>query len=134
MKEGNDLISLVNETTKSVDTVSARIDAMLRTPASGRPFDIMDYHNTVLLASDAVRQANSLLASMDELLASPNWEQRKPVVLKLAADVESQGEELVTHAFLMGLALMLTFFLGMFVLIGYASRRFSGLRKEQGTA
>lgn len=134
MSEGNDLISLVNETTKSVDTVSTRIDSMLSTPETGRPFDIMDYHNTVLLASDTVKQANSLLASVDELLASPNWEKRMPVVLKLADGLESEGEELVTHAFLLGLALVLTFFLGMFVLIGYASRRFIGLRKDQGTA
>ena len=134
MSEGNDLMSLVNETTKSVDTVSARIDSMLRTPSTGRPFDIMDYYNTVMLASDTVKQTNSLLASVDELLASPNWEKRMPVVLKLADGIESEGEELVTHAFLLGLALVLTFFLGMFVLIGYASRRFIGLRKDQGTA
>ncbi len=134
MKEGIDLISLVNETTNTVDEVSVRIDSMLRTPSTGRPFDIMDYYNTVLEASSAVKQANSLLASMDELLASPNWEKRMPVALKLADGVESEGEELLTHAFLLGLALLLFFFLGMFVLIRYASRQFIGLRKEQGIA
>ncbi len=134
MSEGNDLTSLVNETTKSVDTVSTRIDSMLHTPETGRPFDIMDYYNTVLLVSDSAKQANSLLTSMEELLASPNWEKRMPVVLKLADGVESEGEEFVTHAFLLCIALMLIFFLGMFILIRYASRQFIGLRKEQGTA
>jgi hypothetical protein len=106
---------------------------MIRTPSGVRPFDIMDYHNTVVVASDTVKQANLLLDSVDELLASTNWEKRMPVVLKLADGVESEGEELITHAFLLGLALMLIFFLGMFILIRYASRQFIGLRKEQGT-
>jgi len=133
MSEGNDLISLVNETTKSIDTVSSHIDSMLWEPGEGRrPFDIMDYYNTALLVSDSVKQANSLLASMEELLASPNWEKRMPVVLKLADGFESEGEELVTHAFLLGLGLMLIFFLGMLILIRYASRQLVGLRKEQG--
>ena len=134
MKDGEDLISLVNETTKTVDTVSARIDSLLSAPKTGRPFDIMDYHNTVLLASDTVKQANSLLASVEGLLTSPDWQKQMPVALKLADGVESKGEELVTHAFLLGLALMLIFFFGMFILIRYASRKFIGLRKEQGIA
>jgi len=134
MKEGNDLITLVNETAKVVETVSVRIDSMLNAPITGRPFDIMDYYNTVSAASGTVKQVNSLLDSVDELLASPNWDQRMPVVLKLVDGVESEGEELVTHAFLLGIALMLIFFLGMFFLIRYASRQFIGLRREQGTA
>ncbi len=134
MREGKELVSLVNETTTTVDAVSARIDSMLRTPATGRPFDIMDYYNTVSAAADTVIKLQSLLDSADELLASPNWDQRMPVVLNLADGVESEGEKLVTYAFLLGLALMLIFFLGMFILIRYASRQFIGLRKEQGTA
>jgi hypothetical protein len=134
MKEGNDLITLVNETTKVVDTVSVRIDSMLNAPATGRPFDIMDYYNTVSAASGTVKQVNSLLDSVDELLASPNWDQRMPVVLKLVDGVESEGEELITHGFLLGIALMLIFFLGVFILIRYAARQFIGLRREQGTA
>jgi len=134
MREAKELISLVDETAKTVDTLSARIDTMIRTPGTGRPFDIMDYYNTVLAASDAVKQASSLLDSVDELLASPNWEQWMPVVLKLANRVESEGEEFINHAFLLGIALMLIFFLGMFILIRYAARQFAGLRKEQGAA
>jgi hypothetical protein len=107
---------------------------MIRTPGTGKPFDIMDYYNTVLAASDAVKQASSLLDSVDELLASPNWEQRMPVVLKITDRVESEGEEFINHAFLLAIALMLIFFLGMFILIRYASRQFAGLRKEQGAA
>lgn len=134
MSEGNDLISLVNETTKTVDYTASRIDSMLRNPETGRPFDIMNYYNTVLLASDAVKQANSLLDSVEELLASPKWEQQMPVVLKLADAVESEGEELVTHAFVLGIALIIIFSLAMLVLIRYAARQFAGLRKERGTA
>ena len=131
MREAKELIALVNETTHTVDTVSLRIDKMLSAPGEGRrPFDIMDYYNTVSAASDTVNQVNSALDSVDELLASPNWEQKMPVVLKLTDAVESQGEEFMTHVFLLGLGLMLIFFLGMFLLIRYATRRYAGLRKE----
>ena len=115
MKEGNDLISSVNETTKTVDTVFARIYTMLRTPATGRPFDIMDYHNTMVVVSDALKQANLVLDSMDELLTSADWEQRMPVLLRLADRVESKGEELVTQIFIYGVALILIFFLALFL-------------------
>jgi hypothetical protein len=134
MREAKELISLVNDTTKTVDAVSARIDKMIRTPASGRPFDIMDYYNTVVVASDTVKQANSLVDSVDSLLASPNWGQQMPVVLKLTDGVASESKGVITHVFLLGIALMLIFFLGMFILIRYASRQFIGLRREQGTA
>jgi signal transduction histidine kinase len=134
MKEGNDLISLVSETTKSVDILSEKIDTMLRTPRGVRPFDIMDYQNTVLAASDAVRQANSLLDSVDNLLASPNWEQKMPVMLKLTDGVASESKGVITHAFVLGFALIIIFSVAMLVLIRYAARQFAGLRKEQGTA
>jgi hypothetical protein len=131
MREAKELIALVNETTHTVDTVSLRIDKMLSAPGEGRrPFDIMDYYNTVSAASDTVKQVNSALDSVDELLASPNWDERMPVVLKLTDAVGSEGEEFMTHVFLLGLGLMLIFFLGMFILIRYASRQFAGLRKE----
>ena len=123
MQEGNDLISLVNETTKSVDTVSERIDAMIREPSAVRPIDIMDYQNTVLAVSNAVEQAKSLLDEFDELMVSPDWEKRLPGVIKLADGVESEGEELVTHVFIYGAMLILVFFLCLFG-YRYASKRF----------
>ena len=89
----------------------------------------MDYYNTVLIASDAVEQANSLVDSMEALLASPDWQKQMPVALKLAAGVESQGEELVTHAFVYGAALILVFFVALFLtLVGYryVSKRLEG--------
>ena len=91
-------------------------------------------------ASDTVKQTNSLLDSVDELLPSPNWEQRMPVVLKLADGVESESEEFINHAFSLGIALMLILFLGMSILIRYASsssldcEKSKELPKEWGVA
>jgi len=45
MREAKELISLVNETTNTVEAVSARIDKMLSAPGEGRrPFDIEVFH------------------------------------------------------------------------------------------
>jgi len=130
MRDAKELISLVNETTHAVDTVSVRIDSMLSSPKTGRPFDIMDYYNTVSAASDTVKQVNVLLDSAEGLLGSPNWEQPMPGMFKLANGLASEGKKLITHVFFLGIGLMLLFFLGMFILIRYGARQFAGLRKE----
>jgi hypothetical protein len=131
MREAKGLISLVNETAQTVATVSAGIDKMLAAPGEGRrPFDIMDYYNTVSVASDTVKQVSVLLDSAERLLGSPNWEQPMPGMFTLANGVASEGKGVITHTFLLGIALMLIFFLGMFILIRYAARQFAGLRKE----
>ncbi len=121
VRESKDLIALVNDTTKTVDTTSARIDGLLTRPSSGRPFDIMDYYNTVLAASDTVQQANLLLDSAGEVMASANWEQGTPVVLKkITDDVAAEGKGVITHAAIMGAALILFFCLTFFpALLGY---------------
>jgi len=135
MREAKELISLVKETTRAVDTVSVRIDKMLSAPGEGRrPFDIMDYYNTVSAASDTVKQVNVLLGSAERLLGSPSWEQPMPGMFKLANGLASQGKGVITHVFLLGIGLMLLFFLGMFILIRYGARQFAGLRKEGGSA
>jgi hypothetical protein len=123
LEEGSNAIALVNETTKSVDGVSARIDTMIRTPSAGRPFDIMDYQNTVLAVSNTLAQAKSVLDEFDELMASPDWEKRMPVLLRLADGVQSEViEESITDAFIYGVALILIFFLCLFG-YRYASKR-----------
>jgi hypothetical protein len=131
MREGNDLLARVDETAKTVDSTATQIDSILRTPASGRPFDIMDYYNTVLAAADALTQANSLIGSMDRLLASPEWEQHKqtPLLVRVVEQVQSETKEVITHAFGHGVALILIFFIAMFLtLVGYryVSKRIKG--------
>ena len=120
MREGNNLISVVNGTTKMVDTITARVDALIKEPPSGHPFDIKDYYNTVLAVSDAVKHGDLFLDSLAELLASPDWEQRVPVVLKITDGVASEGRGLITHAVFMGAALIVFFCVVFFpALLGY---------------
>jgi hypothetical protein len=129
MREGNDLLARVDETTKTVDSTATRIDSILRTPGSGRPFDIMDYQNTVLAASNAFKQANSLVDTMDRLLASPDYEQYKPMLIRVVEGVESEAEKVISHAFGHGVALILIFFIALFLtLVGYryVSKRIKG--------
>jgi hypothetical protein len=126
VRESNDLISLINDTTRTVDTTSARIDGLLTRPSTGRPFDIMEYYNTVLATSDTVKQANSLFDSVSEVLASVNWAQGPPVVLKITDGVASEGKEVITHAAIMGAALILFFcliFFSALLIYRYVSKR-----------
>jgi len=127
MKEGNSVIALVNETTKSVDSTASRIDSMLRTPSSGRPFDIMDYKNTVLAVSDTLVQAKSLLDEFDKLMISTDWEKRIPLLLKLADGVQAEViEDSIADGFIYGAALILIFFMALFLtLLGY---RYASIR------
>ena len=94
----------------------------------------MDYYNTVSEASDTVKQLSVLLDSAEGLLASPNWEQPMPGIFKLTNGVASEGKGVITHAFLLGLGLILCFFLAMLFLIRYGAKQFGGLRKERGSA
>jgi hypothetical protein len=109
MKEGNDLISLVNETTKTVGGVSERIDTMIRTPSLERPFDIMDYQNTVLAASDTLKQANSFLDSFDRTLTAQ-------VIKNIVAEFDQVAENRVNHIF-WRLAVLLVIFCASAVII-----------------
>ncbi len=83
-----------------------------------------------MAASDAMKQASTLLDSVEDLLSSSDWQQRMPVLLRLADGVELESEELITHAFLLLLTLLIIFFLDVFFLIAYASRQCGGLRRK----
>ncbi len=122
MREGSELISLVNETTKSVESTSLRIDAMLRTPASGRPFDIMDYQNTVLAVSDTLVGVKILLHEFDELAAAKDLQKPFPLVVKITDRLGLETQEVITHAFILGAVLILIFFLSLFG-YRYAAKR-----------
>jgi hypothetical protein len=136
IKEGYDLVSLVNETAKLVGPTVAQIDSMMLRAPKGRPFDIMDYYNTVLSASDVITKANTFLDSADQLIASPKWEQQRPGMLTITSDIASEGKSVITHAFVLGIALIISliivFSLVMLVLIRYAAKQYRGLRQDQG--
>jgi hypothetical protein len=87
----------------------------------------MNYYDTIVAASDTVKQTNLLVDSIAELLASPNLGKQVPVVLKFTDGVSSEGKELITHAVLMGAALIVFFCVVFFpALLGYryAAKKF----------
>jgi hypothetical protein len=122
MRDGSELISLVNETTQSVESTSVRIDSMLRTPASGRPFDIMDYHNTVLAVSDTLAKVKALLGEYDGLVADADFQKPFPLVVEITDRLGLETQEVITHAFILGAVLILIFFLSLFG-YRYAAKR-----------
>lgn len=97
---------------------------------SAKPFDIRDYHQILSEFAITVKQLNSLVGSVDELLTSPKLETPLPVVFKLTDRMESLGETWMKEAFILGGALILFFFITLFV-YRIVSQRIMASRKGQ---
>jgi cell division septation protein DedD len=80
-----------------------------------------------------VKQLNSLVSSVDELLASPKLETPLPVVFKFTDRMESLGETWMKESFILGGALILLFFITLLV-YRIVSQRLLASRKGQGIA
>ena len=114
LETGNELAARINTTVTSVDTLAARFETG---PAqkSSEPFDIEDYQQIVSDFSGTVSQLNRLVIAIEELLVSPKLDKRLQVVFKVADRMESMGQSWMKEAFFLGVALILTFFIILFL-------------------
>jgi ABC-type transport system involved in cytochrome c biogenesis permease component len=82
-----------------------------------RPFDIVDYQETLAEATVTVREVQTVLMSIERLLSADSAEGHMESILESANRFEDEVvDEILTRAFLYGVALMLLFFA---VLLGY---------------
>jgi hypothetical protein len=100
LREGNALVS-------SVDTLIARFDTgasdeEAEPDGESVPFDIKDYQATLKTASETVESVIGLTAALDKLLTSPGWEKRMPELVGLIDRGQSETEETLNHAFMLG--------------------------------
>jgi hypothetical protein len=122
MKVGNELVSLINTTVRSTEPIVNRIYAE---PAD-TDTDETDYAVVAVRMKEAIQELNTTLQSTEKLLESKAWKETLPLLVKVADRTESEGEELLNHAFYVGAGLILIFFLALtLTLLGYlyASRR-----------
>ncbi|MBW2492151.1 MAG: hypothetical protein JRE65_13500 [Deltaproteobacteria bacterium] len=109
---------VANELMASSNTLAGRFGmqeekAAKETPSE--PFDIKDYQATLVEASKVIQQTDALVKTVDHFLLSPEWEKSLPRFIEALNSAETEGEEWVNHAFLIGTGLILFFFFTLFV-------------------
>ena len=80
----------------------------------------------VVSMKETIQELNTTLHSTEKLLASQAWKEILPLLIRVADRTESEGEELLSHAFYVVAGLILIFFLALtLTLLGYlyASRK-----------
>jgi hypothetical protein len=124
MKVGNDLVALINTTVRATEPIVNRIYSE---PAdTDTDTEKTDYALVVVRMKEAIQELNTTLQSTEKLLESQAWKETLPLLVNVADRTESEGEELLNHAFYVGAGLILIFFLALtLTLLGYlyASRR-----------
>ncbi|UCG11257.1 MAG: hypothetical protein JSU72_11940 [Deltaproteobacteria bacterium] len=128
-------LTVGNELVGTANTLAARLN-LGEKGTSSEPFDIKDYQATLVQASTAMQQLEVILRSFDQLMLSPGWEQNLPRMVEAITQVRAQGDEWVTHAFLLGILLILFLLMGAVVAMlsyRFAARRLFGPQGEPGS-
>ena len=117
MTELRQTLVAANELMTSTNTLASRFGmqegkAAKETPSE--PFDIKDYQATLVEASKVIQQTDALTKTVDNFLLSPEWEKNLPRFIEALNGAEKEGEEWITHAFILGVGLILFFFLTLF--------------------
>lgn len=108
LETGRELAVVLGETIGATDTLIARM--LEEDPA--RPFDIMDYRATLTDATIAVREIQTVLASIERILGSADIEAQLDPILESANRLEDEVVNgVIDRAFLRGVALIFTFFI-----------------------
>ena len=105
---GSELVSSVHTTVQSADSLVTQVFPEGTT--------IENYEAVATKVTEAAQQLDKVIISAERLMASSNWDQALPPVVKIVDKVEFESEKLVTHVFLCGVALIVIFFLSM---LGY---------------
>lgn len=134
MTELRQTLAVANELVTSTNTLAGRFGIEEGGPATSEPFDIKDYQATLVEASKVLQQTDALVKTVDNFLLSPEWEKSLPRFVETLNSVQTESEEWVNHAFLVGAGLILFFFLTLFGyrfaaqrLLGSPSKRRKGV-------
>ena len=121
LETGRQLAEVLGETIGATDLLLAGIEEA--SEGQGRPFDIVDYQKTLAEATVTVREVQTVLMSIERLLGSAGAEGQMAPILESANRFEDEVvDEILTRAFLYGVALILIFFLALLVYRVLATR------------
>ena len=109
---GRQLAVALNEALVSADGLVARV--LEEEPA--RPFDILDYKETISEATITVRELHEVLARVERILGSEEIEGELTHVVDSAMRLEDEViNDIIDRAFVRGVALILIFFVALAV-------------------
>lgn len=94
LTEGNKLVASVSTLTGGPGRDTS--------DAERKPSDVKDYQATLKTASETAQNLGNLVAALDQFMMSPGWEKRLPELVGLLDRVESETEETLNHAFMLG--------------------------------
>jgi hypothetical protein len=103
------LSSTMTETVETTDRFFAgfRREPGAPPPPERRPFDITEYQASAETLTETLREINTLVGSLDVLLASPAWDDRSTQIQTAAAEGEAGLERLIDRLFVRGLIVVL---------------------------
>ena len=108
LETGRELAAALGEAISAADALVARM--LEGEPA--RPFDIMDYKATVEEATRTVQEFQSALTTIERILGSTVTDEELNSILEGANRLEDEVvDDIIDHAFLRGVALIVIFFL-----------------------
>jgi len=108
----------LNTTTLSMDKFASRFQKKNDIPGEEekKPFDINEYTHTATRISEAARELNTAVNSLDTLLASPHLAGSDSPLFKSISEAEQSGKRILRTAFLYLLVLVIALLSGAFLL------------------
>lgn len=113
LSDVNQTVTAANELALSVNTLAARFVPERPPgwqPEPTEPLDLEQVQGTLASLSGILDQADGIVRSIDDLMASPHWEERLPQFLQMVNGMEAEAEEFTNRSFLQAVALMAIFF------------------------
>ncbi len=122
LTELDQVMTTANELMDRVDLLATRFQVG---DADRKRVDPNEYRLVMAQASETVVELSRLVQAVEQLMASPTWEQRVPDVVGLTGEVSAHALDLINRVFLIGAGLIITFFAALF-LCRLASARLIG--------
>jgi hypothetical protein len=113
---GTEMSSSLNTTVTSLDRFFARFESDPGEPP-GEPFDINDYRQTAIELTQAARQLDELVASVDQLLVTARPGEDESSFMAAVEVAETSGARLVDLAFKRGLVIVAVLVVGLAVVV-----------------
>jgi hypothetical protein len=113
---GTELSSSLDTTVASLDQFVARFESDPDGPR-GEPFDINDYRRTAGEITEAARQLDELVASVDQLLVTARPGEDESSFMAAVEVAEASGTQLIDHAFKRALVIVAVLVGGLAVVV-----------------
>ena len=100
------LSTSLNTTVESTDRLKASFATSPPSDVEKQPFDVAEYQATAEAATVTAEAINQLLLSVQELLASPIWEERRSQISDATDRTQAGLEQLIDRGYRRGLVLI----------------------------